>query len=263
MYSLPLIDAHAHLADSRLAAERQSLPQACRDHGLQAVLVNAALPEEWAEVIRLSCLPGFHGALGLHPFFPERYSTNLLPQLEHTLDTLPPDAHIVAIGEIGLDAWNGRDTIAVQRRMLAEQLLLAQRRHLAVALHNRRTWNEFLALVKELGLTTIRGYCHHCTASPDILSKLLDLGLHISFCGPATNPAARRIHDAIRYAPLDAILTETDCPDLPPSQANSPQSRPWHVRFVLQTIAQLKNIPLDTLAGQIADNYHRLVSHVL
>jgi TatD DNase family protein len=80
----------------------------------------------------------------------------------------------------------------------------------------------------------------------------------VSFCGPATHPNARRIHEAIRHAPIDSILTETDCPDLPPIQADSSESRPWHTRFVIETISRIKQLPESELAHAIQTNFIKL-----
>ncbi|MBP5639347.1 MAG: TatD family hydrolase [Victivallales bacterium] len=256
--TIPLIDAHAHLADERLEMFRGTMALACAKHHVTHVLINAALPEEWPVVVQLSRQTPFYGALGLHPFFPEHWSKDLLAHLRETIANAPENSKIVAIGEIGLDAWNSREHFDIQREQFCRQLELAVELKLPVALHNRKTWSDFFEIVKAHGIRRLRGYCHHFTGSPEVLEKLLSLGLLVSFCGPATHPNARRIHEAIRVAPPECILTETDCPDLPPIQANSKESRPWHTRFVLNTIAQLKQIPEADLALRIQTNFKQL-----
>ncbi len=256
--ALPLIDAHAHLADARLASLRGQMARACVEHHVTHVLVNAALPEEWPAVIELSRQTPFHGALGLHPFFHDRWTPTRLEELRRAIADAPADAKIAAIGEIGLDAWSERDTLPAQREVFCKQLQLALELQLPVAVHNRKTWSDFFEIVKAHGVRTLHGYCHHFTGSPEVLEKVLSLGMMVSFCGPATHPNARRIHEAIRHAPVDAILTETDCPDLPPIQANSSESRPWHTRFVLNTISSLKQIPEAELAKIIQNNFLKL-----
>lgn len=230
----------------------------CQENNLAHILVNAAKPEEWETVLQLARTNNVHAALGLHPFFVDQWTPALIHKLEATLKNAPEDASVVAIGEIGLDAWNGRENLDVQLEAFTQQLLLAQRLNLPVALHNRKTWQDFFNVLKELKITTLKGYCHHFTGSQDVLKKILDLGLLVSFCGPATHPNARKIHQAIKYAPIDAILTETDCPDLPPVQSGESQSRPWHVLHVLQTIADIKKIHVQQLAEHVQQNFSRL-----
>lgn len=254
---IPLVDAHAHLADTRL---RDSLPKLLEDAETQHVThicVNAARPDEWQDVVALSCRSHVYGALGLHPFFPEFRHPTLIDDLRKAFQTAPPSAKLVAVGEIGLDAWNGRENLAELSELFREQLLLAQELKLPVCLHNRKTWSDFFEILKQLNIKELHGYCHHFTGSPEVARKVLDLGLFISFCGPATHPNAHRIHEAIRYVPADRILTETDAPDLPPIQAQSAMSAPPHVRYVLQTIAELKQLPLEQLAEQVESNFEQ------
>jgi TatD DNase family protein len=81
----------------------------------------------------------------------------------------------------------------------------------------------------------------------------------VSFCGPITYPNARRIRAAAAYVPLDRILTETDCPDLPCRAADGGPSLPHHVRYVLEAIAEIKHLPLPAVAEQVEANFRHLL----
>lgn len=256
---LLLTDAHAHLADDRLAHDLPGLLAECRHQDVGRILCNAAERRQWATVTELSRQPGVFGALGIHPLFIGQWDDQTPAALEQALLSAPPDAKLVAVGEVGLDAWDEplRQTLPRQREALASQLQLAQRLGLAVACHNRKTWHDFFGVLKDLRLTHLRGLCHHFGGSREILRAVLDHGLCVSFCGPAAHPRALRLHEAIAYTPPEAILTETDCPDLPPPQAQSAQSRPWHVRHVLQTIADIHHLTLDQAAAIVRRNFEK------
>jgi TatD DNase family protein len=88
---------------------------------------------------------------------------------------------------------------------------------------------------------------------------VLDRGLMVSFCGPLTYPSARRLREAAAYVPLDAILTETDCPDLPPQAVAGGLSLPHHVRYVVEAIAAVKGLSLAAVAAQVEANYRALL----
>lgn len=256
---LDLTDAHAHLTDERLTSSLPDILAECRERQVGRILCNAAQRHHWPEVIALSCRPTLYGALGIHPFHVGEATSEALARLEDAFRQAPGEAKLVAVGEIGLDAWDerGRATLAQQREAFAQQLLLAQRLGLAVICHNRKTWHDFFGVIKDLGLTSLRGCCHHFGASKEILRQVLDLGLSVSFCGPAAHPQATRLRQAIAYTPRQAMLTETDCPDLPPPQANSSQSRPWHVRHVLEAIADIHHLPLVEAAELVRDNFEK------
>ena len=256
---LLLTDAHAHLADDRLAQDLPGLLDECRRQDVGRILCNAAERRQWAAITELSRQRGVFGALGIHPLFIGQWDDKTPAALEQAFRTAPPDAKLVAVGEVGLDAWDEplRQTLPLQREALAAQLLLAQRLGLAVACHNRKTWHDFFGVLNDLRLTHLRGLCHHFGGSREILRAVLEHGLCVSFCGPAAHPRALRLREAIAYTPLEAILTETDCPDLPPPQAQSAQSRPWHVRHVLQTIADIHHLTLGQAAAIVRQNFEK------
>ncbi len=253
---IPLYDAHAHLADSRLQDSIHEILQDCRAHGVKGILANAAHLSEWQAIAKLSEQPDIHPAIGLHPFFIDEWTDECPARLEQALRNTPS----ASVGEIGLDAWSSRDDLPKQKEILAAQLLVAKRQQRFVSLHNRRTWSDFFEILKELRITELHGICHHFTGSPEIARKLLDLGLYLSFCGPVTYPDARRIHAVAIFAPSDRILSETDCPDLPPLPCKGQLSRPWHVQYVLETLAELRHVSISLLAEQIEDNWNNLFS---
>lgn len=253
---LPLYDAHAHLADSRLQDSIHEILQDCRAHGVKGILANAAHLNEWTAIIELAQQPDIHPALGLHPFFIDEWTTNCPIKLEQALADNPS----ASVGEIGLDAWSTRDDLPKQKEILAAQLLVAIKLQRFVSLHNRKTWSDFFELIKELHITELHGVCHHFTGSSEIARKLLDLGLYLSFCGPVTYPNAHHIHEAAVFAPSDRILTETDCPDLPPLPCKGQLSRPWHVQYVLETLAELRHVSVSLLAERTEENWNNLFS---
>jgi len=250
--ALRLFDIHAHLADPRVRPGLKELLPRCREHGVNGVLVNAARRQEWEFVIQLATEPGLSGALGLHPFFADEWEDDLPAELERLILSHP---RIMAVGEIGLDFYDHRDSRERQIAIFTAQLAVARRLHRPVILHNRKSWPEFFGIWKALGAGALTGVCHHFTGSLEIARQALDLGLYLSFCGPLTYPHSRRIKAAAAFCPLDRILTETDAPDLPAAPFPGGPSEPWHVRFIVEEIARLKNLPETTVAAQIEANY--------
>ena len=196
------------------------------------------------------------GALGLHPFFVSQTDAELGYRLQQALR-----AHdrLVAVGEIGLDFWDGRADAPRQHEVFAVQLEVARALGLPVILHNRRSWGDFFAVLREQRVSALSGVCHCFNGSREIARAVLDLGLLVSFAGPLTYPNARRLREAAAYVPLDRLLTETDCPDLPARQAGPGPSLPSHVRFVLEAIAEVKGLPLPDVVAQVEANYRRLL----
>lgn len=250
-----IYDCHAHLADARILPGRVAILERSRAHGLRGVLATAARHEEWPLIAALTGEPNVLGAIGLHPFFPEAWAPALAGELRTRLLAEP---RLRAVGEIGLDFWSGRATAARQCAMFEAQLAVAGELRRPAVLHNRRSWNEFFALWRGLRPPPPGGVLHHFTGSREIARQALDLGLHLSFCGPLTWPGARRLKEVAAWAPLDRVLTETDTPDLPAEPFRGGFSEPWHAGAVVTELARLRHQPPAQVAAAVAANFLRL-----
>ncbi len=245
--TLPVIDCHAHLADARVLPNLKEVLERSRGRGLCAVLANAARLCEFGSIAAMAA-DDVHLAFGIHPFWPEEWPA-AKASLEEALQQNPK----ASVGEIGLDFYGGRENQSAQETAFAEQLSLALKYGRAVCLHNRKAWNEFFGILKELRVSSLRGYMHNFTGSREIASKLLDLGLHISFAAPVTYPEAHRLREVAAFIPVERLLTETDCPDLP--YAKGELTEPWHAANVLYALAAARGMEVEALAEQLKNNY--------
>ena len=249
---MKVTDCHAHLADMRIWDARESWLAECRSHGLVGALANAAQFDEWPRVMQLAketieILP----ALGIHPFWPEQWTAEAKAELEQHLRA----NDIAAVGEIGLDFWNGRENQAIQERTFAEQLQLTVQYHKPACIHNRKSWQEFFGILKDLSINELSGYCHNFTGSRETARQILDRGLHISFCSPVTYPEAERLRHVSAYIPVEQLLVETDAPDLPQMPYRGQFSYPWQTSGIIEALAEARQMSPDALAEQILHNY--------
>lgn len=248
-----LCDAHAHLA--RCASNPphlhlDSLLPRLKVHGVCRVLSNATRPQDWDDTLRLSSPEdGVFCAIGVHPFFCDDWTHEAEQRLRELIASAG-SRRIAAIGEIGLDGVSGADALQRQKPVFARQLEIALAHGLPVCLHIRKAWPLFWEILKEKRITTLRGCCHNFTGSPEVARALLNLGLHLSYGKTVSNPAAKNCRQAAMMTPPERILTETDCPDMGESPADS--------NIPLKSIAELRNIPLKTLATQVLDNFQQL-----
>ena len=250
-----LTDCHAHLADERLSNRLPEVLRRCV--GMGGVVVNAARKADWSRIGRMmEDVPTLRGAAGIHPWFAAEWTGDFSQVIENQL--LVNHERWVAIGEVGLDFVVETPCRQIQLEVAAAQLELATRHSLPVCLHVRKAWSAFFDLLKTLGLSSLKGYCHNFTGSRETARRLLDTGLHLSFGGQLTWPEARRAREAAIYVPADSILVETDCPDLPSFSHKGEPSLPWHVAETLECMAGLRHMAAETLAQQVLQNFHRL-----
>jgi TatD DNase family protein len=86
----------------------------------------------------------------------------------------------------------------------------------------------------------------------------LDLGFYLSFSGIITFKNATVLREVVREAPLERILVETDSPYLTPVPYRGRRNEPAYVRFVAETMAQVKNASFDDVARATTANVRDL-----
>jgi len=245
-------DSHVHLADARFAGRSAAVLAEFQAAGGCGLLAVAARCSDWEAVSQLAGLSGVWGALGVHPLYREGWDPGQGPQQLGT--ALAANPALRAVGEIGLDFQYGRDDQREQEELFRCQLAVAAAAGYPVAFHNRRSWREFFAILRELG-QTVRGVCHNFTGSREVAREILDWGLFISFGGPLTYPNAWRAQEAACYVPSDRLLVETDAPDLPPWPRRAAGSTPADVVRVLGELARLRGSEVPELAARVAGNF--------
>ncbi len=168
-----------------------------------------------------------------------------LATLHDALGRHRDDPRLVAVGEIGLDHFVPGLDRAKQERFYVAQLELAQQFDLPVLVHVRRSAD---TLLKHLRRIRVRGIAHAFNGSEQQARVFVDLGFKLGFGGAMTFDRALQIRRLAQSVPPEAIVLETDAPDIPPH---------WLYRTAAQRAAGMssRNEPqelpriADTLAG--------------
>jgi TatD DNase family protein len=244
-----LIDTHAHLDDRAFDSDRPALIARLHADGVGAVTVGASL-ESSREAVRLAERHrSIWATVGVHPHGAKYVSPGVLRELEE----LAKSPRVVAIGEIGLDYYRDLSPRDIQRTVFAEQLELAKKLGLPVVLHNRESTDDLVAILRQAGKSH-RGVVHSFLGDAALAETFLALGLYLGVGGPLTYPANEALRDAVRRAPLDRLVLETDCPYLTPVPYRGKRNEPAYIEFVAAEIARLRDISIDEVARQTTAN---------
>lgn len=195
---------------------------------------------------------------GLHPTEAARDT----PELRADLEALSLHPRVVGIGESGLDYYWDAATPEQQRGAFAWQLDLARRRELPIVIHVRDKAGQDTASREVAEMTSRAGWGKgilHCfNGHAGLLRAGLDLGFMVSFAGNLTYKNAREIQEAARFVPRDRLLVETDAPFLAPVPKRGKPNRPGYVRYTLQFLAGLLNVPEEELEEVTEANARRV-----
>lgn len=225
-----MIDSHAHLDE--IVDLAGTLARARAAGVTRIVAVGMDLPSNRRNLEIQQLYPDLVAvALGYHP-----WSINA-DEIEANLEFLA--AHLpeaVAVGEVGLD-YKAKVKKSQQRQVFARVLDLAGQHERPVIIHTRFSYQRALAMTREAGIR--RAVFHWYSGPLEVLAEILAAGYLIS-ATPAL--AYSEPHQAaIRYAPLEQILLETDAP----VEYEGRVSEPADVLRTATLVSRLKNIPLS------------------
>ena len=108
------------------------------------------------------------------------------------------------------------------------------------------------------GKADLRGVIHCFTGDYAAAQNYLDLGFYLSFTGIVTFKNAAALREVVRRVPLERIFVETDSPYLTPVPNRGKRNEPAYARLVAETIAQVKNLPLEEVARATTANVQKL-----
>lgn len=248
-----LFDSHAHLDFVFIAKHRAELLRQARAQGIQGWLIPSTGKQNWQAVLQIcdeeqDCV----AALGLHPYLIEQHQMEDVAALRKLL--AQHRDKVVAIGECGLDATIGN--FPKQQLLLRAQLELAREMDLPVVLHSRKTHSELLGELKRVGIH--KGVVHAFSGNTQQLQQFVHLGLKIGI-GPALVwPRSTRTREAIREAPLSALLLETDAPDMPCPGEKKGETSLLGLLRVFEVLVELRAESREVVINQLFHNAHQL-----
>jgi TatD DNase family protein len=244
-----LIDTHCHLDVEEFAPDRMEVIARARAAGVGEIVVPGIYREEWADVETLCANdPGLHPALGLHPAYLDRHREADVSELRERVAHARP----VAIGEIGLDHFvKGLDRTR-QLALFESQLHVARDHLLPVLLHVRKAHDEVLAALRRQDIRG--GICHAFNGSLQQAEKYLERGFRLGFGGMVTYQRSNRLRGLARDLPLEAIVLETDAPDMTVASHRFERNSPEYLPEVAAALAEIRGVDVDTVARTTTAN---------
>ncbi|MBI2744957.1 MAG: TatD family hydrolase [Burkholderiales bacterium] len=264
------IDTHCHLDAPEFAADAAAVRARARERGVVHCVLPAVQVAHFTDVRRLAHAFGDSYALGIHPLYVKQAQDEDLARLDAALAEHRDDPHLVAVGEIGLDYFVPELCESPlrerQEHFYLEQLRLACQHGLPVILHVRRSADMLLKGLRAVGNgKPWQGIAHAFNGSPQQAQAFIALGFKLGFGGALTYERAQNLRRLAAELPLEAIVLETDAPDMPPHwlyttaeqrATGEAQGRnePGELPRIAEVLAGLRGLDLATLERQTREN---------
>ena len=219
---LAWIDTHCHLDASEFAPDAAQVRASAAEAGVAHCVLPAVAVANFAAVRTLAYAHGDSYALGIHPLYVAQAGGHDLDALDAALTAQRDDPRLVAVGEIGLDylvpALCQSPLRERQMHFYRAQLRLARKHGLPVILHVRRSADQLFQGLREIGAGAgpWQGIAHAFNGSSQQAQRLVGVGLKLGFGGAFTYDRALQLRRLATELPLEALVLETDSPDMPP-----------------------------------------------
>lgn len=261
----PVVDNHCHLDIGRGAepwAAQEAIDAAAAVGVRRIVQIGCDLPgARWA-VAAAEQYDALVAGVALHPneaprILAEVGRAALEAAWEEIEELAGAHAGVRAVGETGLDAFRtGEEGRAVQVESFARHIDLAKRLDKTLVIHDRDTHEEVLAVLDAEGAPP-RWVMHCFSGDAGFARACLDRGAYLSFAGTVTFKNAEPLREALRVAPRDRVLVETDAPYLTPSPHRGRTNASYLVPVTVRAMAAERGEDLGELCAAIEANTDR------
>jgi len=248
-----LVDTHVHLNSNKYNDNLPEVIQRALDNSVETMIVVGYDKETNKLAIELAEKYSFiYATVGFHPtdarhIKPGDYEL-LIKQLNHE--------RVVGIGECGLDFYWDKEFIEEQIEAFKRQIELSLQYNKPLIIHMRDATEATYNVLSEY--KNLKGIMHCYSGSPEMATKFLDLGLHISLGGPVTFKNGHKPKKVAEMVPIDRLLIETDAPYLSPHPFRGKTNEPCRVKLVAEEIAKIRNISYDVVSKETTKNAYKL-----
>ena len=269
----PVADSHTHL-DMQDRTVEESLRLSASVNVTTLIQVGCDVPSsEWAAQTAAQ-YPEIHATVALHPNEGPRLVLGDVDGWSHQhrapggsaaldaalarIDELAALPQVVAVGETGLDYYRtGPEGVAAQQESFRRHIELAKRHGKALVIHDRDAHDDVLRILEEEGAP--ERVVFHCYSGDAAMAKVCaERGYVMSFAGPVTFKANETLREALRIAPLDLVLVETDAPFLTPMPYRGRPNAPYLIPLTVRSIAETRGMDVEELCAAIDANTRRV-----
>lgn len=229
------IDSHAHISKKYYENVEEIIKNAVKEN-VKYIIVSCCELDEIEEGISLSKMySNVFLTIGLHPSEVKKYND---ADLEYIKRISESNNKVVAIGEIGLDYYHGKENRFDQLELFDKQLKIAKEINKPVVIHTREATKDTIDILKKYDL---KGVIHCFNGSKETLNAYLKMGYKIGIGGVVTFKNTN-LGEVLKNTNIGNILLETDSPYLSPVPLRGKQNEPKNIPLISKKLAEIYDV---------------------
>jgi len=246
-----ITDTHTHLYSESFDEDRAEMMQRTLNANVKRLFVPAIDSTYTQAMLDLEkAYPdNVFLMMGLHP---THVKDNYKEELSHVEDML--DSHnFYAVGEIGIDLYWDKSTLAIQQEAFRTQIQWAKKRKLPIVIHCRDAFNEIFDILEEEKGDDLFGIFHCFTGDLEQAKRAISYNMKLGIGGVVTFKNGK-IDQFITQIDLKHIVLETDAPYLAPKPYRGKRNESMYVSKVLEKLSDLYEISEEKIAAITTEN---------
>jgi TatD DNase family protein len=249
------IDTHCHLDGQEFDTDRQDVVSRAKAAGCIAICLPAIDLTSSRRILQLC--RNQHGflfpMLGLHPEEVRQDWKEQLQQIRTLIDS--ELAHIIAIGEVGLDFYWSRDNQQEQLDAFEQQVQWSIQLRLPLMIHCRKAQTEMTEILRPYSNKLPGGVFHCFTGNAQEAAQLLSFPRFMLGVGGVSTFKSSHLPDVLPAAvPLERLVLETDAPYMSPVPLRGQRNESANITHVISRLADAYHITTQQLSIITTDN---------
>jgi TatD DNase family protein len=246
-----LIDTHNHLYVEEFKDDIDLVVQRALAEGVEKFYLPAidALENDALLALEKKFPERMFAMAGLHPCSVKENFKEELEKINHQLS----QREFAGIGETGLDFYWDTSFAKQQYESLERHVEWALQYKRPLVLHTRNAMQETIDVVKKYKAQNLYGIFHCFSGNLQNARDIIELGFYLGIGGVLTYKNSG-LAEVIKDVDLKYIVLETDAPYLAPVPFRGKRNESSYLKYIVQKLADVKQLPVDKVARQTTEN---------
>ncbi|MBU2949851.1 TatD family hydrolase [Tamlana agarivorans] len=246
-----ITDTHTHLYSESFDEDRDELIQRAIDQGVSRFFIPAIDSNYTESMFQLEKRfpENMFLMTGLHP---THVKENFNEELQHVEDMLGK-RHFYAIGEIGIDLYWDKSTLAMQKEAFIRQIRLAKKHKLPIVIHCREAFDDIFEVLEQEKAEDLFGIFHCFTGNLEQAHQAISYNMKLGIGGVVTFKNGK-IDQFLNKIDLKHIVLETDSPYLAPVPYRGKRNESLYILKVLEKLSLIYDVPEEEIAEITTQN---------
>ena len=246
-----ITDTHTHLYSEAFDDDKADMMQRTLEAGVSRLFIPAIDSSYTASMLKLEKDYPKHVFLmmGLHP---THVKENYIDELAHVTEML--NSHkFYAVGEIGIDLYWDKTTLAIQQEAFRKQIKLAKQHKLPIVIHCREAFDEIFEILEEEKSDDLFGIFHCFTGTLEQAHQAISYNMKLGIGGVATFKNGK-IDQFLNQIDLSHIVLETDSPYLAPKPFRGKRNESSYIIKVIEKLSDIYEVSEQKIADITTEN---------